>query len=343
MKAVVTVVKALAWRITRLFFSSWKGLVISIVSPLCLLFFLGPTLGVNVQTVDVLGHPVGYLAFFLPGVMTMALFYGTMFTAGNSVVVDRVTGYSETIRTSPNPGFVIVSGHVLGSVLIGGIQAILFLVIGLVYSPAFSFSWLSILAVAFVLLGALFFGVLGFVLGSRVSFSNFSLVFTIASIPLVYTSTIFVPAADFPAGLQPVVLLNPVSIMADLLRAALLGVSSWSAVPGGLVSAVAIDGSIFAGYFSVTTFFALYLYNKFPRFISRKRTRDAGKKNLVMDSPIFEMVANAIGKEKLQELLPLVQQGRVDELLKHFPRETVEKLLSVVKDALANNQSGSNN
>nr|MDO8084555.1 ABC transporter permease [Candidatus Sigynarchaeum springense] len=339
MRLAISVVKALAMRITRLYFSSWKGLVISIVSPLCLLFFLGPTLGVNVQTVNVFGQPVGYLAFFLPGVMTMALFYGTMFTAGNSVVADRVTGFSETIRTSPNPGIVIVSGHVLGSVLIGGVQSILFLMIGLVYSPAFSFSLLSILAIAFVLLGAMFFGVLGVFLGSRVSFSNFSLVFTIASIPLVYASTIFVPAADFPAGLQPIVLLNPVSAMADLLRVALLGVSSWGAVPGGLASAVAIDGLVFAVYFSVATFLALYLFDKFPRVIERQGKRDAEKKDAVMASPIFEMVANAIGKEKLQELLPLVQQGRVDELLKHFPKEKVEKLLARVKVALGKHES----
>src|SRR5512137_2313740 len=120
MRVELSVIKVLSWRITRLFFSSWKGIVISIVSPLCMLVFLGPTLGVSVESVDVLGQPVGYIAFFLPGVMTMALFYGAMFTAGNAVVGDRVTGFSETIRTSPNSGLVTISGQVLGSVLIGG-------------------------------------------------------------------------------------------------------------------------------------------------------------------------------------------------------------------------------
>ncbi len=334
MRVELSVIKVLSWRITRLFFSSWKGLVISIVSPLCMLVFLGPTLGINVGTVDVLGQPVGYLAFFLPGVMTMALFYGAMFTAGNAVVADRVTGFSETIRTSPNSGLVTISGQVLGSVLIGGVQALLFFVIGLFYSPTFAFSGISIVAIAFVLLGATFFGVLGAFLGSRVSFSNFSLVFTIASIPLVYASTIFMPATDFPAGLQLVVLLNPVSIMADLLRAALIGVSSWGAIPGGVASAVVADGLLFLVYFSIATFLALYFHDRFPRVIKSKKSREAGKQDDVLSSPVFEMIANVIGKEKLQELLPLVQEGRVDELLKHFPRETVEKLLAVVRDAL---------
>jgi ABC-type multidrug transport system permease subunit len=339
MKAALSVIKVLAWRITRLFFSSWKGIVISIVSPLCMLVFLGPTLGVNVETVAVLGQPVGYIAFFLPGVMTMALFYGAMFTAGNAVVADRVTGFSETIRTSPNSSLVTISGHVLGSVLIGGIQALLFFVIGLFYSPTLAFSGISIVAISFVLLGAAFFGVLGAFLGSRVSFSNFSLVFTIASIPLVYASTIFMPATDFPAGLQLVVLLNPVSIMADLLRAAVLGVSSWGAIPGGVNSAVIVDGLLFFVYFSITTFLALYLYDKFPRAIKRQKTRDTEKQDDVLSSPVFEMIANVIGKDKLQELLPLVQQGRVDELLKHFPREKVEKLLAMVRDALGKHGS----
>ncbi len=339
MRVELSVIKVLSWRITRLFFSSWKGLVISIVSPLCMLVFLGPTLGANVKTVDVLGLPVGYIAFFLPGVMTMAFFYGAMFTAGNSVVADRVTGFNETIRTSPNSSLIIISGHVLGSVLIGGVQALLFFVIGLFYSPTFAFSGISILAIAFVLLGAIFFGVLGFFLGSRVSFSNFSLVFTIASIPLVYASTIFMPVTDFPAGLQAVVLLNPVSIMADLIRAALLGVSSWGALPGGVTSAVIVDGLLFLVYFSIITFFALYLHDRFPRAIKHKKTRDAEKDNDVLSSPVFEMIANVIGRDKLQELLPLVQEGRVDELIKHFPRETVEKLLAMVRDALGKHGS----
>jgi ABC-2 type transport system permease protein len=339
MLQTIQAIKVLAARILRLYFSSWKGLVISIVSPLCMLLFLGPTLGINVETVDIMGHAVGYMSFFLPGVMTIAIFYGTMFTAGNAIVSDRVTGFSEMIRVSPNSSGSIVSGHVLGSVLVGSIQAAIFFLIGLFFSPAFTISGISVLALLFVMVGALFFGMLGVFLGSRVAFSNFSLVFTIASIPLVYASTIFVPVTDFPAGLQVFVMLNPVSMMADLLRAALLGASSWMMLSGGLANAVLVSGFLFTIYFVLLALFAINGYEKFPRSPRRHVNRSRGKDDKILASPVFEALSNIIGKEKLLELLPLVQQGRIDELTRAFPADTVKQIISMVKDLMNEHES----
>ncbi|NMC06438.1 MAG: ABC transporter permease, partial [Candidatus Lokiarchaeota archaeon] len=226
------------------------------------------------------------------------------------------------------------SGHVLGSVLIGGVQALLFFLIGLVYMPVLSFSPISILAIALVLVGACFFGVLGTLLGARVSFSNFSLAFTLASIPLVYASTIFVPAMDFPEGLRWLVLLNPVSIVVDLLRSAMLGVSSWPGLPGGLPAAVLVDGVLLAVYSAAILLLALSLHDRFPRGKSPMKKGNAARDDGELATEISNLVANIVGKEKLAELLPLVQQGRIDELLKQFPRETVEKLLDLVRETI---------
>jgi len=324
----------LAGREVRMFFTSWKGIVISLISPLCMLVFLGPTLGSIVENIDYTGTSVSYISFFLPGIMVLALFYGTMFTAGNVVVADRVTGFHDMIKISPNTNAIIVLGYTLGAVVVGAIQCLAFLVIGLLFSPVFVIQGISLLAFAFIVLGALFFGAFGVLLGSRVTFSNFSLFFTLASIPLVYASTIFVPVSSFPGGFQIIVMFNPVSVLVDLFRVGLLGVSSWAPWFDGVAPAILLDGAVISAFFITSATLAIYTQGRFHGGISRLSMKLRTKKDKIMDSPVFAMIAEIIGTENLESWLPLIEAGRIDELVSKLPPDKVMKIMALVKDAL---------
>lgn len=331
---------ALAWRITRHYFSSWKGLVIALITPTCLLLFLGPSLGSMVQDVNFIGYHVGYMTFFLPGIVALTIFYGTVFTSGNMIVMDRVTGFAEMIKVSPNSSRSITFGYVLGSSFVGGIQGLLFLAIGLLFSPSFTISVISIPAIVFMVAGTTFFGAMGFIIGVRVSFDNFSLVFALISIPFVYTSTIFVPPGNFPPVIQFFILINPVSLLVDLARSAFIGLSAWELYVNNLLTGVILDGILCALLF-ITMFLACVKI--YPRFSSIKppRTRKkTDKEPEVIDSTLIRAITREIGIKNLEEWWPLVKEGRFDELTARFPEEKVKKILDKVKQAIDHSNLG---
>ena len=332
--------RALAWRITRRYFSSWKGLLIAILTPVCLLLFLGPSIGNMVQVVAVNGRQVGYMTYFLPGIIAMTIFYGAVFTSGNMIVMDRVSGFSDMIKVSPNSSATITFGYVLGSIIVGSIQGVLFLVIGLCFSPVFNLSFLSVFALLFMVVGTAFFGALGFLLGSRVGFDNFSLVFALISIPFVYTSTIFVPVDYFPAVVQIIILINPVSLLVDLARGGLLGMSSWSLYFQDLATDILVDGVLFGLLFILVFVACIRMY---PHFNDSKKPGKTEKKDATssyLDADVLHAIAQEIGIKNLEEWWPLLQEGRLDALMARFPEEKINRLLEMVNQAMNRGDPG---
>nr|MDO8116305.1 ABC transporter permease [Candidatus Sigynarchaeota archaeon] len=327
----IRVAGVVAKRVMRQFFSSWRGLVISIVTPFCLLFFLAPSLGAMVDVVDQGGHQVDYITFFLPGIITITLFYGVVFTTGNVVVLDRVTGFGDIVRLSPGKTVTIMAGHVLGSSVVAIIQAGMFLLIGFLFSPEFVVGPQMVYGACALLLGLLFFGILGFVLGSKVSFSNFSLVLTLASIPLVYASTIFVPVEYFSFPLNLFVLLNPVSILADIMRISLLDMTSWGfivALPG---SGLVIDVVILSILTLVLSYHAIVIWSGRSKKSRRSVLFRKSSKGIDAWDEVFQRVAGLIGKEALNDILPLIREGRIDEVLARFDDEKIKAIIGEMK------------
>src|SRR5271157_413081 len=332
--------RVLAWRVIRHYFSSWKGLFIAIITPACMLLFLGPSIGNMVQDVALNGHNVGYMTYFLPGIIALTIFYGALFTSGNMIVMDRVTGFADMIKVSPNSAKTITMGYVLGSAIVGSIQGLIFLMIGLLFSPAFSVSVLSILAIALMIAGTAFFGAMGFLIGTRVSFDNFSLIFALISIPFVYTSTIFVPIGYFPTTIQFIILINPISLLVDLARAALLGLSSWNIYFSNIIISVLLDGILCGVLFGMMILTCIKTY---PGFTGNKRQRtgkEFNKDSASLDYDFLHSISKEIGIKNLEEWWPLLKEGRIDELLIRFPEEKVKKILEMVKQAMVHEDRG---
>jgi ABC-type multidrug transport system permease subunit len=96
--------------------------------------------------------------------------------------------------------------------------------------------------------GALMFGAIGMLMGSRVrTFEGASGLMNLISVPMWVLSGVFFSASNFPAAVQPIIQLLPLTALVDALRAVVLEgatlggvwhelaiIASWTIVPFAL-------------------------------------------------------------------------------------------------------------
>lgn len=330
MPASIDAMLAIAWRVVKKHHASWRSAVIAIVTPLCLLLFLGPSLGAMLgTTIPVNGVQVDYITWFVPGIAILSAFYTCTLSAGNTLMLDRITGYSETVRLAPARSSALVLGHVLGGTAVGGIQGVVFLAIGLAFSPSFTITPASLLPVPFVVAGMMMVACIGFALATRLSHDNFALVLSLVTLPLVYASTIFAPPDSFPGWMQVVIGANPVSAMVNLTRAGFTGIITGTDLLSGLVLIVG---------FAISLVIASRLFDARPaRHPSRpaRKRGDAWTNAPASSFSKLDGIARLIGAPRLQALLPLLEEGRVDDVVATFSKEEIARLLEDARRMLA--------
>jgi ABC-2 type transport system permease protein len=160
---------------------------------------------------------VPYAAYMLPGVVTMTILFGGLFS-GVSTVWDREFGFLKEVLIAPVPRAYIVLGKLLAGTLVTSLQALLTLVfaplVGLWIDP------LSLLAiVGVVLLTAT--GVVGMalVIAARLkTFEGFSNLANLVALPLFFLSGSMYPIDDAPSWLLPLIRLNPMTYAVDAMR-----------------------------------------------------------------------------------------------------------------------------
>ncbi|MFB6075217.1 MAG: ABC transporter permease [Haloarculaceae archaeon] len=173
---------------------------------------------------------VDYLQYLVPGIVGMTMLFSASF-GGISVLFDRQFGFLKEILVTPVDRVSIALGRVVGSTTTAVIQGVLLLVVAVAigFRPV---SWLGLVpAVGFmVLIGATFIGV-GLAFASRIDdFQAFNLLFNFLLFPLLFLSGAIYPVSNFPAPLQYVTYLNPLTYGIDGLRGVLAGVSTFSPV-----------------------------------------------------------------------------------------------------------------
>ncbi|MHA1698619.1 MAG: ABC transporter permease, partial [Promethearchaeota archaeon] len=252
----------------------------------------------------------------------------------NTIILDRLSTMNEVLKVTPCSNRQFVFGYCLAGCLVGAFQGGMMLLLGLSFQPDFSISLAILLALPFQFLILMFFSSLGIFLASRVSFQNFSLIFALLSIPLVYTSSIFVPVDRFPAAVQLFAYINPISVNADLSRIALLGPSMWDCFTDSTVASLLIDGSISSALFLVMLGLAMHYFAKSP-----KQTKNKVKKNVEItingwkpDPELFKEIADLIGRKTLEKLLPAIMNGRFDEIYKEIPEDRVKYIIKFLRD-----------
>lgn len=172
-------------------------------------------------------HPPGvdhYIDYLLPGIFVLAIAFGASQT-GVAIADDLATGMIDRFRALPMARSAVLAGRtaadairnlfVLG-LMIGVGAAVGFrfhagpaaalATIGLALAVGIAFSWINAL--------------LGLLVRDAESAGLAGL---LAVIPLIFTSSTFVPIATMPGWLQAFAKVNPITVTVDALRALCLG------------------------------------------------------------------------------------------------------------------------
>jgi ABC-2 type transport system permease protein len=207
----------------------WRAksrIVGSLAMPLFFLAFLG--LGFRRMTIPGLSEDVGYIRFLVPGIIGMNILFSSTF-GGLSVLWDREFGFLKEIMVAPVSRVSIVLGRIAGGATTALIQAVL--ILGISYFMGFKIINISsiFLAIVFMILIAVTFLGLGLVFASKMrDIQGFSIVMNFVIFPLFFLSGALYPLENFPVWLRYISKLDPLTYGVDGLRAALIGVSSFS-------------------------------------------------------------------------------------------------------------------
>lgn len=220
-------------------------LIIQLLLPLLFLFVAGFTYTALIPPFEVNGRIVPYEQFLAAGVILLSILTGSLI-AGALLWVDRRLGMYEQILMGPFTKSQYAFSKILSSMfagLLGAVIITLFAVPVLVgISPTSLGVALGILA---MILGALFFGGLGLTLSTMLrSEASFNAMLNLLILLFMFTSTAFYPASAAPPVLQGILLVNPLSHSADLLRFGLFGLETPFLV-GESIALVAAGTAVF--------------------------------------------------------------------------------------------------
>ena len=208
---------------------SWIYVVSGFFEPLFYLLSIGVGLATLVGPIDVDGRSVPYTAFVAPGLLASSAMNGAMIDATFNVFFKlKISKTYDAMLSTPLGVDDIALGEVSWCVIRGALYSGAFLVImalmGYVVTP-----WAVLCWPAAVLI-SLAFGSAGMAGTTYMrSWQDFDMV-SLAFIPLFLFSATFYPLTVYPGWLQAVIRCTPLYQGVVLVRAADLGIFSWTLV-----------------------------------------------------------------------------------------------------------------
>lgn len=166
---------------------------------------------------------ISYLTFMVPGVCVMTVLFGAS-QAGIDLVRDLQTGFVQRmVRSTAHPGW-LLGGKLAADVARLLVQALVVGFLGWMLGARLWIDWGAVLAAGVGLaLFALGYGSLSCWIALRTRAPESMGVFIqVVNMPLLFTSTALVPARQMPGWLAAVAQWNPLTLVADPLRQALL-------------------------------------------------------------------------------------------------------------------------
>lgn len=186
------------------------------------LFLLIFNLAIGPKRGDVMGVP--FLHFLAPGIMMMTVIQNAFANTSSSLVISKVQGNIVDTLMPPLSGLEILLGYLAGAVVRGtmvacGITVGLAVVLQIV--PAH-----PLIALVFIVLGALFLGGLGIVAGIFANkFDQMAAITNFIVTPLAFLSGTFYSINALPPVLHALAQVNPVFYLIDGLRFGMIGTS----------------------------------------------------------------------------------------------------------------------
>ena len=174
---------------------------------------------------------LSYLDFLLPGVCAMTVLFGAS-QAGIDLVRDLQTGFVQRMaRAAPRPAW-ILAGKLAADVVRLLAQAMVVALLGVALGAELRVGVGAAAAAAGLALFALAYGALSCLIALRTRTPESMGVFVhLVNMPLLFTSTALVPVRQMPAWLADVARWNPLTLVSDALRDALLFARAPDAAP----------------------------------------------------------------------------------------------------------------
>ena len=164
-----------------------------------------------------------YLDFVLPGICAMTVLFGAS-QAGIAIVRDLQTGFLQRmVRSSMHPAW-ILTGKTVAEVTRLLLQAFVVALLGIALGARLSIDPLALLValVALALFALAYASLSCWVALTAEAQESMAVFVHVVNIPLLFTSTALVPSHQMPAWLETIAQWNPLSLVANGLREALL-------------------------------------------------------------------------------------------------------------------------
>ncbi len=225
MKSNVLLAIYIMWlRQIKRFLRRKSRIVGMVVQPL---FFL-VILGAGLREAILPGMTGGYIVFFAPGIIAMAILFSSVFT-GISILWDREYGFLQEVLVAPISRYSIIIGRTLGGSTTALIQGFIILIITIALRvPIQSLTGLLLTVVFMILISFTAVG-FGLVIASKMEdFQGFQVIMNLIIMPLFFLSSAFFPIANsgLPDSVVAISFINPLFYMVDGLRGSLTGVNN---------------------------------------------------------------------------------------------------------------------
>jgi ABC-2 type transport system permease protein len=152
-----------------------------------------------------------YLQFFAPGVLVMTVLFGSAFS-GFGMLWDIDTGVLSKMLATPVTRISVIAGRVIATVVVLLIQALIIIILALIMGVHFETGAPGVL-LAFLLLALLGLGFAAFSNGLALLLKRQETVMAVTNLmtmPLMFLSSLMMPAALLPGWLNAVRQVNPI-------------------------------------------------------------------------------------------------------------------------------------
>jgi ABC-2 type transport system permease protein len=170
---------------------------------------------------------LNFISYFVPSMLALSIMQVGIFAAV-ALVGDRQKLILKRLAATPLRRWQLVGSNVLMRLFIALVQAVIIVGVGVaVFSVVVSGPWL--LSAVFVVLGAVTFLALGYVIASFAQTEDAANGMTsVVQFPMMFLSGTFFPIEAMPAPLQAVARLIPLTYLADALRQVMVGGSAFA-------------------------------------------------------------------------------------------------------------------
>lgn len=214
------------------------------------LYRLDESVTVERLEVGAADQAVAYIDFLVPGILLMGFFVAGLFSVPGTLLFGREARVLRRYWVTPLNVPRFLGGFALGHLALCALQFACVVVLArFAFGAAIDF--LHPLPWLYLILGVVTFLAIGFLVTSLARTANAGMaIANIVNMPMMFLGGLFFPIGAVPPGLRAVLLANPVSYLADGLRAS-LGVS---APVFGHAASIAVPCAWIAGCVVVASF-----------------------------------------------------------------------------------------